>query len=232
MTYMRAIILITLAFLSGLTVGCSPDRETTYPSENTLAPGIFLEARERRVLPPGTELRKIYDKGIELTKFSEGFVPHLYNDAAGYCTIAYGHLIKLAGCDGTEPEEFKDGMTQERGTLLLRSDMEIAEWAVMRMVNKNLTDGQFAALCDFTYNVGSGNLKDSTLLKVVNAGEFERVPFQFRRWVKAGGRELPGLKVRREKEIELFFEETAIPRAAPSPEEDLSPIDIRIGERG
>jgi len=108
--------------------------------------------------------------------------------------------------------------------------MNRAEIAVMRLVTPNLTDGQYGALCDFVFNVGSGNLARSTLLKVVNARQYDRVPFQFRRWTRAGGKELPSLKARREKEIALFFEGIGIPRAAPSPDEDLTPIDIRTGE--
>ncbi len=161
---------------------------------------------------------------------SEGFRSRLYHDAAGYCTIAYGHLLKKARCDGTEPEEFKQGVTEPRGTEILHKDMNRAEIAVMRLVTPDLNDGQYGALCDFVFNVGSGNLARSSLLKVVNARQYDRVPFQFRRWTFAGGKKLPGLKVRREKEIALFFEGNGIPRAAPSPDEDLTPIDVRTGE--
>jgi GH24 family phage-related lysozyme (muramidase) len=192
--------------------------------------GIFLEPTERAVRPAGTELRPVYPPGITLTKLSEGFRSRLYNDAAGYCTIAYGHLIKLARCNGTEPAEFLRGVTEPRGEELLVGDLGQAQIAVQTAVKRGLTDGQFAALCDFVFNVGSGNFRRSTLLRVVNDGDHGQVPFQFKRWVKAGGKVLPGLETRREQEIELYFDGLPIPRAAPAEGVDLSPIDIRAGE--
>jgi len=208
--------------------GCEQDVTPTY--RDALTPGIFLEPEYRAVLPEGIELRPVYQKGIDLTKLSEGFRGELYNDAAGYCTIGYGHLIKHARCDGSEPRTFRDGITEPEGEELLRTDMRTPRHAVMTAVSIDLTDGQYAALCDFVFNVGTGNFRSSTLLKRVNARRFDDVPFQFRRWVYAGGKPLAGLETRREREIELFFDGIGIPRAVPSPDEDLSPIDIRLGE--
>lgn len=226
----RMTTLIAIALALGLAGGCRNVDTTLYLSVDKITAGIFLEPEERAVLPPGVEIRGIYDKGLELTKDSEGFRTHLYNDAAQYCTIAYGHLVKLAPCDGSEPEEFRRGVSRPEGTLLLREDMEIAEIVVLTAVDAELTDGQYAALCDFVYNVGGGNFRRSTLRKVINRNDFDQVPFQFRRWVKAGGRELSGLKKRREREIDLFFENMYVPRAMPPEGEDISPIDIRQGE--
>jgi GH24 family phage-related lysozyme (muramidase) len=103
-------------------------------------------------------------------------------------------------------------------------------WAVQRMATRPLSDGQFAALCDFAFNVGTTALRKSTLLKRLHEGRDVDVPAQFRRWVSAGGRVLPGLKTRREAEIALFFDGLPVPRAVPAPGEDLSVIDIRTGE--
>ncbi len=227
------ILLIVISTAVGLMAGCEKEPEAEFPSKDSLTPGIFLDTEaERAVLPEGVEVRKVYDRGIELTKESEGFVGKLYNDAAGYCTIGYGHLIKLAGCDGTESDEFRAGITVPRGTEILRVDMEKAETGVMILVDVNLTDGQYAALCDFVFNVGAGNFKKSTLRRRINARDFDRVPFEFRRWVYAGGRKLAGLAKRRENEIKLFFEDTGVPRAIAPADVDLSPIDIRSGETG
>ena len=125
--YIKLVIAVAI-----LAAGCEKAPETGYPSEDTLTPGIFLDAEaERAVLPEGVEIRKVYDRGIELTRQSEGFRGRLYNDAAGYCTIGYGHLIKLAACDGTESSEFRAGITVPRGTEILRGDMEKAEVGVM-----------------------------------------------------------------------------------------------------
>lgn len=223
-----------------LMVGCSSiraERESTSSPDSeppSYAPRAFLEPVSRAGLPPGVKPRPVSKKGLELTAQSEGWRSRRYNDPAGYCTIGYGHLLKRAPCDGSGPEvPFLSGITKQQGLEMLAQDMErIAVIPVMLMVNESvtLTDGQFAALCDFAYNVGPGRLRKSTLLKYVNAGAFDQVPAQFRRYTLAGGRVLPGAVKRREAEIALFFEGLAVPRSVPSPDEDLSPLDILVDD--
>ena len=200
-----------------------------FPQLDRLTAGELL-SETRALLPPNVALRPVFPAGINLTKSSESWVPHLYNDAAKYCTIGYGHLVKRAPCDGTEPPRFQKGLTEPEGSDLLVRDMGTSQYAVMQAVVAPLTDGQFAALCDFTFNVGSSNFRNSTLLQLVNAKDLARIPAQFRRWVMAGGKTWPGLKQRREHEIEIFFEGIPVPRALPRPGGDLSPIDIRKGQ--
>ncbi len=229
--YLKLSIVFTcIAAAFGIAEGCAKTEKTEYAAEDKITAGIFLEPEERVVLPPGVKIRKIYDKALELTKVSEGFRNDPYNDAAFYCTIGYGHLIHLAPCDNNIPIEFHMGISEPRGTEILRDDMEKAERGIMSLIDVALTDGQYGALCDFVFNVGVGNFRNSTLRRQVNARAYDRVPFEFRRWVYAGGKKLSGLETRREKEIALFFEDIGIPRAAPPPDQDLTPIDIRIGE--
>lgn len=193
-------------------------------------PGIFLDIDPAALAPPTVNLRKIPERGLQLTKNAEKFVATLYNDSGRNCSIAYGHLVNKAPCDGSEPVEFRRGLTEPEGAALLMADMARAQQTVMTAVKAPLSDWQYAALCDFVYNVGPTNFRASTLLKVVNAGEPDRVPGQFRRWVFAGGRQLVGLATRREAEIALFFEGQPVPAAPPDAFEDLTPIDIRTGE--
>jgi GH24 family phage-related lysozyme (muramidase) len=218
---------VTVLALSFFVIGCEQQKPRSFPTLDKRAPGSLTEPVDRSV-DIRQAVREISPAGLQLTKDSEGFVSELYNDAANYCTIAYGHLIKLAPCDGSEPGEFLQGITEEQGTRLLQTDMRRSQLSVMRYVEVELTDGQYAALCDFVFNVGSGNFRNSTLLKVLNANDYAGVPFQLRRWVKAGGRELEGLKRRREKEIALFSEGLAIPRDFPRGEET---IDLEQGEQ-
>ncbi len=170
------------------------------------APGILLEP-----VPRGRPQRRVFQKGIEEIKHAEGLVAHLYNDAAGFCTIGYGHLIKRAPCDGSEPAEFRDGISEAEAETLLIRDVALAQIAVENAVTVDLTDGQYAALVSFTYNVGGTNLRRSTLLKVINSGEYERVPIEMRRWRMAGGQVFQGLINRREREIALFFDGEPLP---------------------
>lgn len=223
----RSCALAGLAALAGCDAG---ERRQAFPDVERMTAAVFLEDGGARAVPPGADVRRVYPKGLALTKESEGFRGRLYNDAAGYCTIGYGHLVKKARCDGTEPPHFLPGISRDAGEQLLVTDMTGVRWTVSRMTARPLSDGQFAALCDFAFNVGTGALRKSTLLRRINERRDAEVPAQFRRWVSAGGRELPGLKARREREIELFFDGLPIPRAAPQPGEDLTPIDIRTGE--
>jgi GH24 family phage-related lysozyme (muramidase) len=221
------------AFLAGFGVlalccGCT---RATYPDEPHVTAGIFLDEGERDTLPQGMQLRVVYSDGMDLTRSEEGFRPHLYNDVAHYCTIGYGHLVERQPCNGGEPPQFRAGLTEPEGTKLLTTDMRRAQVAVMLATTTTLTDGQYAALCDFTFNVGPTNFRKSTLLAVVNDRQWDRVPAQLKRWTFAGGKPVDGLASRREHEIKLFFEGQPGSLGAPPQGEDVSPIDIRSGER-
>jgi GH24 family phage-related lysozyme (muramidase) len=225
---------LAAALAAALLSACSstpPHAEVEAP--DALTPGIFLEDEQggaRDVLPAGAQLRPIFTHGLDVTKQAEGFRARLYDDVAGYCSIAYGHLVKKRRCDGSETPEFLVGVSEPRATVLLTDDMARAQIAVMvSVVEMRLSDAQYAALCDFVYNVGTANFKSSRLLRVVNEGQMDQVPVQLRRWVKAGDKVVDGLKNRREREIALFFEGQPTPRAVPPAGEDLSPIDIRTG---
>jgi len=209
-----------------LFAACS--RKPEVPKLDKMTPGVFLEGEP---LEEGARalLRPVSGKGIALTEDSEGFVPTLYDDSANYCSIAFGHLVKKRNCDGTEPGEFLRGVSRTRGTALLTTDMGRAQSAVSSLVVVTLNDGQYGALCDFVYNVGQGNFRSSTLLKVINAGHFDSVPPQLRRWTMAGGVSQPGLVKRREGEIELFFGGAQPPSRGL--EATLPPIDIQVGEQ-
>ena len=72
------------------------------------------------------------------------------------------------------------------------------------MVTCDLNQNQFDALVSWVYNLGPANLQASTLLKVLNAGDYAGVPAQIMRWNKAGGKVLEGLTRRRQAEADLF----------------------------
>ena len=68
----------------------------------------------------------------------------------------------------------------------------------------SLTGNKLSAIADFSYNLGIGRLKASTLRRKVNAGDWSGVPAELRKWVNGGGRRLQGLVLRREAEIALI----------------------------
>jgi lysozyme len=134
----------------------------------------------------------------------EGFRAHLYNDAAGHCTIGYGHLVHHGPCNGSEPGEFKRGLSEQAAEELLRKDAHTAADAVRGSVHVPLNQAQFDALVSFVYNLGAGAFESSTLLKDINAHNFAAVPGQLEQWVHAGAQVLPGLVARRKAEARLF----------------------------
>jgi lysozyme len=140
----------------------------------------------------------------------EGFSARLYNDPVGHCTIGFGHLVHRGPINGSEPAEFKQGITRERGLEILRQDASTASDAVARLVRTPLNPHQRDALISFTYNLGAGALETSTLLQLLNQGDYGSVPTQLNRWTKAGGRQLPGLVARRKAEGALFSRGTYV----------------------
>ena len=134
-------------------------------------------------------------EGLSLIKKFEGCELEAYKCAAGVWTIGYGST------DGVN-----EGMkiSQERADMLLLEDVEVFEEAINKLVEVPLEQNQFDALVSWTFNLGSTNLKNSTLLKVLNDKDYEGVPAQIKRWNKAGGKVLQGLIRRREAEALLF----------------------------
>ena len=131
-----------------------------------------------------------------LLKPFEGCKLKAYRCPAGILTIGYGHT-SAAGAPTVV-----DGMTitQQQAEDILSRDLVKFETAVHDTVQQPLTRHQFDVLVDFAYNAGVGNLKSSTLLKKVNAAQFDAVPAELMKWTKGGGKVLPGLVRRRQAE--------------------------------
>jgi len=135
--------------------------------------------------------------GLDLLKRSEGYRSHTYLDAAGIATIGYGHQLLFH-------DSFPDGITEAQAEKILSSDLWGAEQAVQRLVRVTLTQGQFDALTDLCFNLGAGKLASSTLLKELNAGQYEAAREQLLRWDHVGSQENAGLKARRQAEFQLW----------------------------
>jgi lysozyme len=148
--------------------------------------------------------QKLSQAGVRFISEFEGFRSELHNDPAGHCSIGFGHLVHLGKIDGSEPAEFKKGITRTRARELLRADADVAQGAVNKEVEVPLSQQQFDALVSFVFNVGTGAFRESTLLRLLNKGDYEAVPKQLNRFVKGGGKTLPGLVRRRKEEGELF----------------------------
>lgn len=150
---------------------------------------------------------QISDKGLALIKVSEGFRNHTYLDIAGLPTIGYGHKL-------TAGESFPNGITEDQASAILTHDAIQAKDAVLRLVKVSLTQGQFDALVDFVFNLGSGRLASSTLLVDLNDGNYDATAEQILRWDHSGDKEVVALKARREAEVELWLSSVEEPSPA------------------
>jgi lysozyme len=149
---------------------------------------------------------KISRQGCDFIARHEGVRLGLYNDPVGHATIGVGHLVHMGPINGTEPAEFRKGITRERALQILEQDCGAKCKAVKALVKVRLTQHQLDALVSFTFNVGEGNLAQSGLLRELNAGRYDAVPGELTKWVKGGTplKTLPGLVKRREAEGQLF----------------------------
>lgn len=134
-------------------------------------------------------------RGIDLIKQFEGMFLKAYLCPAKIWTIGYGHTATA-----------RPGMviTEEQAEQLLRDDLLEFERAVNHAVTVPLKQHQFDALVSFAFNVGASALRGSTLLRKVNAEDWQGAAAEFDRWTRGGGKVLPGLVRRRAAERAMF----------------------------
>lgn len=138
---------------------------------------------------------------VDLVKKFEGLELESYICPAGVLTVGYGHTGK----------DVKKGMaiSPTRADELLEKDLAGAEAQVRKLVKVDLTENQLVALTSFVFNLGVGNLRESTLLKKLNAGDYSGAAGEFDKWVfatvKGVKTKLTGLVSRRKAEAALFM---------------------------
>jgi lysozyme len=137
----------------------------------------------------------ISERGLSLIQQSESLRLTAYSDSKGVPTLGWGHTSGV-----------RLGMTctREQADMWLESDVSWAVATVNRLATVLLNQNQFDALVDFVFNVGSGQLGGSTLLRKLNSGDFEGAAQQFKVWKYAGGIAVPGLVNRRSAEEKMF----------------------------
>lgn len=145
--------------------------------------------------------RVMSQKGIEHLKLSEGLRLKAYQDTGKVCTIGYGHTSAAGGLKVYQGLTITNAQAEQ----LLKDDLERMTYPVIkRLVKVDLTQGQFDALCSFIYNLGEGQVKTSTLLKLLNTKDYKGASGQFGRWIYDNGKKFDGLVARRENERKLF----------------------------
>ena len=139
---------------------------------------------------------KTSQNGVNFIKRHEGLRLKAYQDVAGVWTIGYG---------STGGVREGDTINEAQAKTLLSEDLQTAEREVNRH-KLNINQNQFDALVSFTFNIGTGAFRRSTLLKRVKANPNDPdIANQFKRWVYGGGKVIPGLVRRRNEEAKLYF---------------------------
>lgn len=136
-----------------------------------------------------------------MVKKFEGCSLTAYADAGGW-SIGYGHHNDKIYSGQT--------ITQQEAEDFLTSDLCLVAIEVSRLVNRpsmELNQNQFDALCDFCYNLGSGTLRTSRLLYLVNQGLDHAAAQDILQFVHSEGKILQELVLRREAESELYLTE-------------------------
>lgn len=137
-----------------------------------------------------------------LARRFEGLYLVPYLCPAGVPTIGYGATYYQ---DGRAVTLRDPAITREQAEELLLWMVRTVYLPAVRRLCPAVNDpNRLAALIDFTFNLGAGNLKASTLRKRVNAGRWADVPTELRKWVMAAGKRLRGLVLRREAEIAVL----------------------------
>lgn len=137
------------------------------------------------------------EPAIELIEHFEGLVLHAYKDPVGIWTIGYGTT------KGVKPGQV---ITKTQALDFLMKDLSERSGVIEDLIKVPVEDNEFCALLSFVYNVGNGAFAKSTLLRKLNSKRPRReVADEFLRWVRAGGKVLPGLVRRRKAERELFL---------------------------
>lgn len=144
-----------------------------------------------KISKAGLDLLKVYEQGPH-----GGFARKAYKCSGGVWTIAWGH---------TRGVKEGDTCTAEQADAYLLDDVAFAEGAVNRLVEVPLTQPQFDALVCLVFNIGAGAFAGSTLLRLLNAGDYTGAANQFPRWNKSKGVILNGLVARRADEKALFL---------------------------
>jgi lysozyme len=152
-------------------------------------------------------------KVLDMIAHHEGCKLRPYQCPALLWTVGVGHVIDpnhakvpLAERKALAiPSGWDRVLTMGEVDEILAKDLARFESGVQRLCPSGLTPGRFGALVSFAFNVGLGNLQNSTLRMKHNRGEFEDAAEEFLKWNKAGGKELKGLTNRRKDEKALYL---------------------------
>jgi len=149
------------------------------------------------------KITKLSQKGLDLIKQFEGLKLKPYLCPAGIPTLGFGNTYYP---DGTKVKLTDPAITQEKAEELLKFLLVSYEKAVDSFCRDDISQGNFDALTSFAYNLGTGALQKSTLIKKVNLNPKDvTIADEFLKWNKSNGTVLKGLTLRRQAEANIYF---------------------------
>ena len=154
-------------------------------------------------------------QAIEFLKGQEQFHANAYNDPAGNCAVGYGTRLHDGKCDGRPAEQpYAGGISEREAAVLLEQRAGEVQKAINECVIGGLNNNQNDALVSFVYSIGIEAFKGSTLLKLLNEGNYDGAAQEMKKWVRVRKNgdtvEVPELVKRREAETELFRRVTSV----------------------
>lgn len=145
--------------------------------------------------------RQISQRGIQLIKRWEGCKLKTYRDVKGVPTIGWGTTDPRYAFDGNE-------ITQAQADHLFMQDILKFQREIAPLIRVEISQGHWDALVSLAYNIGSGAFRSSTLLRLLNNGDYAGAQAQFSRWIYSGKKVYQGLVNRRADEARVFQEGT------------------------
>ena len=137
----------------------------------------------------------INESGLAIIEKSEGLRLQAYN-GGGVWRIGYGHSTNV-----------KQGQTisATQARSFLQDDVKVCQTAIGQLVHIPITQNEFSALVSLCFTTGAYSLRKATVIARLNSGDRAGAANGFLLWVKAGGKPLPHLVVRRKAERDLFL---------------------------
>lgn len=145
--------------------------------------------------------RQISQRGIQLIKRWEGCKLKTYRDVKGVLTIGWGTTDPRYAFDGNE-------ITQAQADHLFMQDILKFQREITPLIRVEIAQGHWDALVSLAYNIGSGAFRRSTLLRLLNNGDYAGAQARFSRWIYSGKKVYQGLVNRRADEARVFQEGT------------------------
>jgi lysozyme len=152
-------------------------------------------------MPAGRKRMYVSPKGRDFIKSFEREILKVYDDGYGFLTVGIGHLVKPE--DGLK---LGDVISKAQSAAFFAKDLAEHAKPVDDLVKVPLTQGQYDALVSLVFNIGGSNFKKSSVLRELNAGNYEKARDQFDDWVNSNGQKSRGL-IRRRNEEQTMFDE-------------------------